>query len=429
MLSRHSAARAACAAALLFSAPLAAHGQSARDDSVRLQRDIATLADDRWEGRATGTAGNDSAAAFIARRFAELRLVPAGSRDDDGRTGYLHRFVARPQPSSHTSEPISLPSQNVAAILRGTDPQLANEYVIVGAHFDHLGRGSAGALDTGTNAIRNGADDNASGTAGVMELARLFAAAPARRSLLFVAFSGEELGLLGSARFVDEALPAGRIQAMVNFDMIGRLRNDRVIVYGTGTATELPGLLARANSERPLNISQVPDGFGPSDHTSFYGKGIPVLHFFTDLHEDYHKATDDADKINAGGTARVVELAARTIRAIADHPSPLTLLQQAQPVRTAPAGTGTRPYLGSIPDMAAGDVPGLRVTGVTPGSPADKGGLKGGDLVVELGGQPVTDLETYTAALYASKPGDTISIVVVRNGERLTLSVTLGSRS
>jgi Zn-dependent M28 family amino/carboxypeptidase len=308
---------------------------------------------------------------------------------------------------------------------------LANEFVVVGAHFDHLGRGIGNELDTdAANQIRNGADDNASGTAGVMELARLFAGAPTKRSLVFVAFSGEELGLLGSAKFVDEALPAGRIQAMVNFDMIGRLKNDRVIIYGTGTATEMPQVVARANTVQPLQVSSVPDGFGPSDHSSFYAKDIPVLHFFTDLHEDYHKATDDADKINAAGTARVVDLAARAIRDIADRPTALTFVRQAPPVRaSSPTTAGARPYLGSVPDMAAGDVPGLKVTGVTPGSPADKGGMKGGDLVVELDGKPVTDLETYTAALYARKAGDTISIVVMRGGQRLTLSVTLGARS
>jgi hypothetical protein len=424
-----SSGRAALLAALAL--PTFAAAQGMRADASRLQRDIATLADDRWEGRGTGTAGNDSAAAFIVRRFGELRLTPAGSKDDAGRPGFLHRFVARPASFSHNNAPASLPTQNVVGIVPGTDAALATEFVVIGAHFDHLGRGIGNELDTDSvNAIRNGADDNASGTAGVMELARLFAAAPTKRSLVFVAFSGEELGLLGSAKFVDEALPAGRIQAMVNFDMIGRLKNDKLIIYGTGTATEMPELVARANTVRPLQVSTVPDGFGPSDHSSFYAKDIPVLHFFTDLHEDYHKATDDADKINAEGAARVLELAARAVRELADRPQPLTFVRQAPIVRAAPAAApGARPYMGSVPDMAAGDVPGLKITGVTPGSPADKGGIKGGDLVVELDGKPVTDLETYSAALYARKAGDTISVVVVRAGQRLALSVTLGSRS
>jgi hypothetical protein len=415
-------------ACLLAASPAAA--QRGGSDAARLQRDIATLADDRWEGRGTGTPGNDSAAAFIARRFAELGLRPAGNADVTGLDAFLHRFVARPASFSHSNEPAIFPSQNVAALLQGSDPILGQEIVVIGAHFDHLGRGLPGALDTdAAQAIRNGADDNASGTAGVLELARLFAAAPTKRSLLFVAFSGEELGLLGSAKFVEEAMPPGRPQAMVNFDMIGRLRNDRLIVYGTGTATELPAILEAANRSAPLNISTVPDGFGPSDHSSFYAKDIPVLHFFTDLHEDYHRATDDADKIDAAGTARVIDLAARVLRNIADRPEPLTFVRQAPPVRAAPAAPGSRPYLGSVPDMAAGSTPGLRVTGVTPGSPADVGGMKAGDIVVELDGKPVTDLETYTAALYSKKPGDTITVIVVRGAERVSLTITLAARS
>ncbi len=419
---------AVCCTSLLVTSPAIA--QQGRADAARLQRDIATLADDRWEGRGTGTPGNDSAAAFIAKRFADLKLKPAGSPGASGLDAYLHRFVARPASFSHSNEPAAFPSQNVAALIPGTDPALAGQVVVIGAHFDHLGRGLPGALDTdAAQAIRNGADDNASGTAGVLELARLFAAAPAKRSLLFVTFSGEELGLLGSAKFADEAMPPGRPQAMLNFDMIGRLRNDRVIVYGTGTATELPAILEAANRTDPLSISPVPDGFGPSDHSSFYAKGMPVLHFFTDLHEDYHRASDDADKIDAAGTARVVDLAARVLRHLADRPDTLTFVRQAPPVRAAPAAAGSRPYLGSVPDMAAGSTPGLRVTGVTPGSPADKGGMKGGDIVVELDGKPVTDLDTYTAALYSKKPGDTITVIVQRGSERVSLTITLAARS
>ncbi len=415
-------------AVVLVATPATAQPGAA--DAARLKRDIATLADDRWEGRRTGSPGNDSAAVFIARRFAELNLRPAGNPDASGLDAFLHRFVARPASFSHSNEPVALPSQNVAALLPGTDPALAEEFVVIGAHFDHLGRGLQGSLETDSaQAIHNGADDNASGTAGVLELARLFAATPTRRSLLFVAFSGEELGLLGSAKFVDEAMPPGRPQTMVNFDMIGRLRNDRLIVYGTGTAAELPAILEAANRADPLTISAVPDGFGPSDHSSFYARDIPVLHFFTDLHEDYHRASDDADKIDAAGTARVVDLAARVVRAVADRPEPLSFVRQAPPVRAAPAAPGSRPYLGSVPDMAAGTTPGLRVTGVTPGSPADAGGMKGGDVVVELDGKAVTDLETYTAALYSKKPGDTITVIVVRAGERVSLTITLAARS
>lgn len=401
-----------------------AQAQATAADAGRIQRDIATLADDKWEGRQTCTPGNDSAAAYIARRFTSLRLTPAG--DATGRE-YFHRYVARPTGAEKRGLPAQCNTKNVAAILRGTDPELAKEYVIIGAHYDHLGRSTDGAQDPNSvDSIRNGADDNASGTAGVMELARIFAAHPTKRSLLFVTFSGEEWGVLGSQKFVAEAMPKGRMQAMVNFDMIGRLRGDSVLVFGTGTATEMRGILESQNTPKPLLVRFNPDGYGPSDHSSFYEKNIPVLHFFTREHEDYHKASDEVKKINAPGEARVLDYAARVIRELADRTAPLTFV--AQPRSAPAAGPGLKAYFGSVPDMAAGDVPGLRLSGVTAGSPADKAGLKQGDLVVEFGGVAVTDLNSYSAALGTKKPGDAVAVVVVRDGKRLTLTATLGSR-
>ncbi len=391
-------------------------------DSLRIRTDIAYLASDRLEGRRAGTPGNDSAAAYIARRYRALGLAAMTP------TSYFQPFVARPAASAHAGHPEALPTQNVVAMLAGTDPALRNQYVVIGAHFDHLGRSTEGALDPQAgDAIRNGADDNASGTAAVMELARIFRAAPTRRSLLFINFSAEEEGLLGSAWFVEHSpIALDSIDAMVNFDMVGRLRNRRLIVYGVATGKEFPGMLDTANAGR-LDIHGQVDGFGPSDQSSFYAKDIPVLHFFTDLHEDYHRATDDVDKINAGGEATVVDIAERVIRDVADRPARISFFRvPSKP--TVASSSGTDVYFGSIPDMAAGDVKGERLTGITAGSPADKGGLKAGDVVVEFGGVAVTDLETYSAALYAHKPGDVVQVVVLRDGQRLTLTVTLGRR-
>jgi hypothetical protein len=301
---------------------------------------------------------------------------------------------------------------------------------VIGAHFDHLGRSTAGSLDPeARDVIRNGADDNASGTAAVLELARRFAARPARRSIVVANFSGEELGLLGSQWFVEHSpVPLDSTVAMLNFDMVGRLRNDRLIVYGTGTARELPALLDSANVEPKLKLDRMADGFGPSDHSSFYAKGIPVLHFFTDLHEDYHRATDDVWKIDALGEARVVALAERVARAIADRPSRLTPVRIAAAPAMSPRREGSNVYLGTIPDMATGDVRGLKLTGVRAGSPADKGGLMAGDVIVEFGGREVKDLYGYSDALYAHEPGDVVEVVYLRGGERRTTTVTLGTR-
>jgi hypothetical protein len=411
---------------------------AAHEDADRIRSDIAYLADDRLEGRGTGTAGNDSAAAWLARRHAAMGLRPLSAAPGSCGTptgdrfcpDYLQHFIASGAELAHAGKPDGVPTQNVVAMVPGSDPALRGQYVVLGAHFDHLGRGIDGALDPEAgHAIRNGADDNASGTAAILELARRLAAHPTRRSILVVHFSGEELGLLGSQWFVEHSpVPLDSIDAMLNFDMVGRLRHDRLIVYGLGTATELPAFVDSANVAPKLDVVKQDDGFGPSDHSSFYAKGIPVLHFFTDLHEDYHRATDDVEKIDAPGEVRVVNLAERIVREIADRPARLT------PVRTAPKQVmssqreGSNVYLGTIPDMAASGVTGLRLTGVRAGSPADKGGLKPGDVIVLFGGREVRDLYTYSDALYAHHAGDEVEVVYVRGGTQHSTTVTLGIR-
>jgi hypothetical protein len=413
---------------------------SAQSDTATLARDLRYLASDALEGRGTGTKGNDSAAAYIARRFRDLHLVTlpldSGSCRSDGADGaacapgYEQHFVARSAAAAHAGLAGELPSQNVAALIRGRDPALRSQYVILGAHFDHLGRSSFGALDPEKpNDIHNGADDNASGTVTVMELARRFAARPTKRSVIVVTFSGEELGLLGSQYFVDHPPVAlDSVQAMINFDMVGRLRDDKLIVYGVATAKELPALVDSANIAPPLRISAVGDGFGPSDQSSFYAKDLPVLHFFTDIHEDYHRATDDADKINFAGMVKVAAFAERVTRKIADRPARLTFVRAPSTAATSPRNS-SQAYLGSVPDMGSGDVEGLKLSGVRPGSPADSAGLKSGDIIIELGGAVVKDLYTYSDALYAHQPGEKITIVALRGGKRITVQVTLGRRA
>jgi len=397
-----------------------------RPDAILIRRDIAYLASDALEGRLTGTPGNDMAAAYIAQRYKSLGLTTLTP-------GYLQRFEALSAEEAHSGRTEPRHTENVVALLDGSDPALKNEYVVIGAHFDHLGRSSTYAQDPEAgDAIRNGADDNASGTAAVMELARILSANPPKRSVVFVNFSGEELGLLGSQWFVAHpVIPLDRIVAMLNFDMVGRLKNDKLIVYGTSTATELKPLLDSANAALgggALKVNGIGDGYGPSDQTSFYAKDIPVLHFFTDQHEDYHRATDDVERINSNGEARVVNLALTIARELANRPSRLTFVRVAAPARTGMSREGSQTYLGSVPDMSATDVVGLKLMGVRPDSPADKGGLKTGDVIVEFGGTPVKDLYSYTDALYSHKPGDVVKVVVMRAGQRVELTVTLGKR-
>ena len=443
--TRARAARVPCfalLASLAVSACRTAEPRTSVDGAVatRIRSDIAYLADDRLEGRGTGTAGNDSAAAWLARRHAELGLHPLlvdTSRADcrlseipRGCGSYFQYFLARGAEQAHTNAP-GLPTRNVVSVVPGSDRSLAGEYVVVGAHFDHLGRSPADALDPeAKNAIRNGADDNASGTAAVLEIARRFSEHPARRPLVIVHFSAEELGLLGSQWFVDHSpVPLDSIVAMLNFDMVGRLRRDRLLVYGTGTARELPALLDSVNTWTQLKLVTMPDGYGPSDQSSCYAKGIPVLHFFTDLHEDYHRATDDVEKIDAAGEARVVALAERMVRAIADRPAGLTPVRAPAKPMLAATRTGSNVYLGTIPDMAASGTEGLRLVGVRAGSPADRGGLAAGDVIVLFGGREVKDLYGYSDALYAHQPGDQVEVVYLRGGARHSTTVTLGVRA
>lgn len=409
---------------LVLGAACSAHtnpspSSSSAPDSLVIRRDIEYLASPALAGRMTGTPGNDSAAAYLARRYAAIGVNPLSP-------GYLQRFDARPP--AHNGATVSLPTQNVFGVVRGTDPALRNEYIVVGAHFDHLGANTTFAADPRAPGLRLGADDNASGSAAVLELARLTARRPTKRSVIFAHFSGEEEGTLGSMYMVEHLpVPVDSVDAMLNFDMVGRMKNDRLIVFGVATSPELPGIVNDANATVQLHVAAQGDGDGPSDHASFYLKNMPVLHFFTDSHEDYHKVGDTPDKINAAGEARVVALAERVLRAIGDRPSRLTFVR-APTTAKAMSSQGSNVYLGSIPDMSGSDVPGMRLSGVSAGSPAEVGGLKAGDVIVALGGKPVKDLYEYSDALYSHKPGDEVDIVVLRDGQRLTMHVKLGKR-
>ena len=336
-------------------------------------------------------------------------------------------------------EPLSVEVANVVALLPGSDPLLADQVVVIGAHFDHLGRGGEGSMEPDSRAIHNGADDNASGTAVMLEVARRLMAGPRPgRSVLFVGFNGEERGLLGSGFYVtNPTRPLDRTVAMINMDMVGRLRANTVTVFGLATAPEWDDLLDAAGAEldRPLTLSRMPDGYGPSDHSSFYGRGIPVLHFFTNTHEDYHRPSDDWQKIDAEGMDRIARLVATLtlqITGTAGVPSVTPTLVQTQPPAPAPAagqpsGGGYGPYFGSIPDMSTIDT-GVRLTGVREGSPAARAGLKAGDVIVAFDGSEVTDLYAYSYALREKSPGDVVSVTILRDGKRLTLRAVLGDR-
>jgi len=244
--------------------------------------------------------------------------------------------------------------------------------------------------------------------------------------LVFVAFSAEEMGLLGSDYFVSNPpFPLEKAVAMVNYDMVGRLREGKLQVFGTETAEEFPALLDSLDARSPLTLSHIGDGYGPSDQTSFYARKIPVLHLFTGTHSEYHRPEDDWQLVNADGLAQVVEFSIVLIEALGNRPGRLQLVEQERPqVR----GGGYGPYLGTIPDFGEVEGGGLRLSGVRLGSPADRAGLQAGDIVTEFAGKQVLNIYDYTYALRAHAPGDTVVIKVRRDGEVLELSAVLGRR-
>jgi hypothetical protein len=384
---------------------------------------VRYLADDALEGRLSGTPGELCSARYIVREFARIGLSPGFE------SGYAQPVPLQSAIGAHLPGGVGV---NVVGVLPGSDPLLRTEAIVVGAHHDHLGRGEAfGSLAPPDSipAIHNGADDNASGVGALLAVAEALAAGPRPpRSIVFITFTGEELGLLGSAHYVNNPVaPLDRTVAMLNMDMVGRLENDPLIISGTGTAEEWDGILDRLAPEFGRPISRSQEGYGPSDHTSFYARGIPVLHFFTNVHGQYHRPADEWTLIDQEGLDRIVGLVTGVVREVADRPVRITHIAGAGTPPEARVSGGDRSYLGSVPDFAPVEF-GVRFSGVTSGSPADQAGIRPGDILIALGEFEVADLYGLTAALEGLRPGMTVDAVIVRDGEEIRLPVTLGSR-
>jgi hypothetical protein len=386
---------------------------------------VRYLADDGLKGRLAGSDGERCAGDFIAREFERIGLKPGGEHGTFFQSLDL-ASVLNPHAPGGTG-------RNVIGTLEGSDPELKREWVVVGAHYDHLGEGGTpNSLAPGERAIHNGADDNASGVGAVLWVAERLAAGPRpARSIAFVAFTGEESGLLGSAHYIRQPTSgADPIVGMINLDMVGRLNGGTLLVFGVGTAVEWNALLEPAAARAGVTIATKGDGYGPSDHTSFYLKDVPVLHFFTNTHGDYHKPSDDWDKIDPKGLTAVASIVADVAAAAANSRPRLTLKRGAgeppKPVSGTSGGYGA--WLGSVPDFTPVER-GVKLSGVTKGSPADLAGIRAGDIVVGLGAHDVADLQGMTDALRAHKPGDIVEVQVLRGAERVTVEVTLGSRA
>ncbi|HBZ67445.1 MAG TPA: hypothetical protein DEO70_11470 [Bacteroidales bacterium] len=313
-------------------------------------------------------------------------------------------------------------TMNVVAMLRGSNPALSDEYVVIGAHYDHLGMGGygSGSRIPDTIAVHNGADDNASGVAAMMELAAYFASqkvAPAR-SIIFVAFGAEESGIIGSAWFVQHPpVEIKKIKSMVNFDMVGRLNSETksLSIGGTGTSVEGEAILNEILAGSSLKASFSPEGYGPSDHASFYGRNIPVFYFNTGVHTDYHTPFDDADKINYEGEQLVVELSARLIDRLTQPATSLAFKEAGAAKRGSMRGL--KVTFGIMPDFTSTEGKGLGVSGVTPGGPAEKAGLKKGDRIMAIEGKDVTDIYDYMNRLKKLEKGSRVSVDILRAGK------------
>jgi membrane-associated protease RseP (regulator of RpoE activity) len=306
---------------------------------------------------------------------------------------------------------------------------------MAGAHYDHLGHGESGAMNRKgeEGLIHPGADDNASGVATVLELAGALAAERAKnpgafpRGIIFAAWSGEELGLIGSSWFAEHPLlPLTNVIAYLNFDMVGRLRENKLLLQGVGSSAAWAKVIEKRNVAAGFTATLQDDPYLPSDTTALYPKGIPVLEFFTGSHEEYHRPADKPDTLNYEGMERIARFARGILAELERAERPI----YAQVARRD-AGSGSREnlraYIGSIPDYAA-EVQGVKLSGVRTGGPADKAGLKGGDIIVEFGGSKITSIYDYTYALDAVKIGQPLNVIVLRDGQRVTLTVTPEAR-
>lgn len=381
-----------------------------------LQDDVFFLASDSLRGRATGSAEEMKAAEYLMERMKDLHLNPAG---DSGKFFQTFSFTPKKDPHqvvTYGRGDSTITGTNVIGFL---DNKAAHT-IIIGAHYDHLGMGGEGSLFREGVAIHNGADDNASGVAVLLQVAdSLQKKGPKSNNYLFMAFSGEEIGLLGSNYFAkNPTIDLSDVTYMINMDMVGRLREDKTLsISGTGTAPIWNQVLNATNPGFKLVLKE--SGVGPSDHTSFYLQDIPVLHFFTGQHEDYHKPTDDAEKLNYEGMQQIVGYIMAVISELDDDPK-LAFKKTKNESEEVPR---FKVALGVVPDYLF-DGQGMRIDGVSEEKPAQKAGLMKGDIVVQLGDSTVVDMMSYMRALSAFEKGNMTKVVVDRDGKKIEAEIT-----
>jgi hypothetical protein len=395
---------------------LACEYQPEYDATSSIKKDIMVLAHDSLTGREIGTEGELKAAAYLEDRMAQIGLLPKGTDN------FRQQFFVKKSTNPHESAKITSESDSAGTTgynVIGYIDNPSDQVVIIGAHYDHLGFGGMSSLAKGSTEIHNGADDNASGTAGLLHLAQVLSKKQLKDDILFLAFSGEEQGLWGSNYFSNNpTIDLGKVNYMINMDMIGRLDTARgLAVYGTGTAPIWDDELNKTNTDS-LKLIRKESGKGPSDHTSFYLKDIPVLHFFTGQHEDYHKPGDDAEKIYIEGIIQVTDMIEKIIVDL-DGKEKLAFQKTKDESTNAPRFTVS---LGVMPDYLY-DGEGMLIADVSEDKPAIKAGILKGDIVVQLGDSSVTDMMSYMKALSAFSSGDKTTVVVQRGNEELKFEI------
>ena len=385
-------------------------------ETVSMRDDVLVLAADSLDGRETGTLGERLAAEYIVNRLKELNLQPKGTQ------GFYQTFSFKPSTNPHQQAEVL--GAGVDSLAQGMNiigylDNNVESTVVIGAHYDHLGMGGEGSLYRGGEAIHNGADDNASGVAMMLQLADRLKDTGKSNNYLFIAFSGEEMGLLGSNYFVKNmTIPFESITYMINLDMVGRLNEENTVaVHGVGTSPVFKQTLF-ANNDQNLTIKEFESGIGPSDFTSFYVADIPVLAFFTGQHEDYHKPSDDADKLNYEGMERISNYILNIINDLDDN-GKLTFRKTKNESEDVPA---FKVALGVVPDyLFTGE--GMRIDGVSEDKPAQKAGLQKGDIVKKLDTITVFDMMSYMKALATFENGQKAVVTVDRDGALLEVEV------
>jgi len=375
----------------------------------KILEDVTFLADDKLEGRQTGTEGEKAAAAYLVQRFQELDLEPKGT------DGYIQMFNFKPKTNPHEDVKFTEVSSDSTIVGRNV-----LGFIVIGAHYDHLGYGGEGSLFRGDEkAIHNGADDNASGVALMLNLASKLRATNVNNNYLFIAFSGEEMGLLGSNYFVKNAtIDVAKMNYMINMDMVGKMNADSTLaVYGVGTSPRFKQALTANNQFFKLVENE--SGIGPSDHTSFYLGDVPVLHFFTGQHEDYHKPGDDASKLNYEGMNMISDYIFDIITDL-DSNGKLSFRKTKNESEETPR---FKVGLGVVPDYLF-DGKGMRIDGVSDDKPAQKAGLQKGDVVVKLGDSTVVDMMSYMRALSIFEKGNKSKVLVLRDGKEVIFDIS-----